>query len=84
MNEINEQSFVSGLQENQTYALCKRYKEKFPSKTKEFAILQRVLLMTPESIHVNSFMYEPILDMSDVHLRKLLSEVLTLNNNPHS
>jgi hypothetical protein len=37
------------------------------------------MLMTPENIHVNSFMYEPILDMSDEHLRKLYEEVLALN-----
>ena len=31
--------------------------------------------MTPENIHVNSFMYEPIIDMSDDHLRKLFNDV---------
>ena len=34
--------------------------------------------MTPENIHLNSFMYEPILDMSDQHLRKLFQEVQAL------
>ena len=34
-----------------------------------------VVLMTPENIHVNSFMYEPILDMSDEHLVRLLEDV---------
>lgn len=36
--------------------------------------------MTPENIHFNSFMYEPILDMSDEHLRRLyiqLAEMLS-------
>jgi hypothetical protein len=27
--------------------------------------LDRVVLMTPENIHLDSFMYEPIVDMSD-------------------
>jgi hypothetical protein len=36
-------------------------------------------LMTPENIHVNSFMYEPILDMSDEHLRKLYQDVAALD-----
>ena len=31
--------------------------------------------MTPESIHLNAFMYEPIIDMSDSHLRRLLTKV---------
>ena len=43
------------------------------------AILDRVALMTPENIHLNSFMYEPIIDMSDEHLRKLYREVEALN-----
>jgi hypothetical protein len=34
--------------------------------------------MTPENIHVNSFMYEPIIDMSDVALRSLYAQVKTL------
>ena len=34
--------------------------------------------MTPENIHLNSFMYEPIMDMSDEHLRQLYSDVLNL------
>jgi len=42
-------------------------------------VLQRVVLMTPENIHLNSFMYEPILDMSDEHLRKLYGEVNALS-----
>jgi hypothetical protein len=34
--------------------------------------------MTPEHIHVNSFMYEPILDMADDHLRRLYQDVKDL------
>jgi hypothetical protein len=41
--------------------------------------MMRVVLMTPENIHVNSFMYEPILDMSDEHLRKLYGDVAALH-----
>ena len=31
--------------------------------------------MTPENIHLNSFMYEPILDLSDYHLRDLYQKL---------
>jgi hypothetical protein len=34
--------------------------------------------MTPENIHVNAFMYEPILDLSDDHLKKLYTAVRSL------
>ena len=30
------------------------------------------------SVHVNSFMYEPIVDMSDEHLKKLYRDVKQL------
>jgi len=36
--------------------------------------------MTPENIHLNSFMYEPILDMDIVELKNLYEKVKTLNN----
>ena len=38
-------------------------------------ILKDVVLMTPENIHLNAFMYEPIVDMSDEHLKQLYSDV---------
>ena len=40
--------------------------------------LDEVALITPENIHLNSFMYEPIIDMSDKHLRRLYSRVEVL------
>jgi len=40
--------------------------------------LDEVCLITPDNIHVNSFMYEPILDMSDLHLRELYKKVKVL------
>lgn len=48
--------------------------------TKEqIKIVDEVNLMTPESIHLNSFMYEPIIDMSDWSLKELYKNVLNLN-----
>jgi len=44
----------------------------------EEKIVKQVLLMTPEAIHVNSFMYEPIIDMWDWHLRQLYKKVKQL------
>ena len=48
--------------------------------TKEqIKIVDEVNLMTPESIHLNSFMYEPIIDMSDWALKELYKNILSLN-----
>jgi hypothetical protein len=78
ITKIAEPAFVSGLTATQTPKLLKRYVDKFGVGNSSVATLQRVLLMTPENIHLNSFMYEPILDMSDEHLRKLYTDVVAL------
>lgn len=41
--------------------------------------LSQVILMTPENIHINSFMYEPLMDMSSHHLVKLYEELKHLH-----
>lgn len=66
----------------QTHVLFDRYKNEFngkPNEEAKISILEQVNLMTPENIHLNSFMYEPILDMSDEHLRTLYQNVKSLN-----
>jgi len=70
--------FVAAIKANQTQTLLAEYTKKFAGDTATIKILQRVVLMTPENIHLNSFMYEPIVDMSDEHLRKLYTDVLGL------
>lgn len=41
--------------------------------------LSQVILMTPENIHLNSFMYEPLMDMSSHHLVKLYEKLKQLH-----
>lgn len=77
VTKIADQSFTDGIGANQTSALVRKFREKFPNSA-AIDTVQKVMLMTPENIHLNSFMYEPILDMSDEHLRKLYGEVLAL------
>lgn len=57
---------------NQTAHLIKAYKKFFQSN---FDILEQVAMITPENIHLNSFMFEPILDMSLLHLYDLYEKV---------
>lgn len=72
---ITDTAGVSSISENQTIKLLKLFKQEHSHKTKELETMEKVLLMTPENIHINSFMYEPILDMSDGHLRELFKEI---------
>jgi hypothetical protein len=76
--KINDAAWLAGITANQTPTLLKRYRDDFPAELANVGVIQRVLLMTPENIHLNSFMYEPILDMSDQHLRRLHAEVVAL------
>lgn len=47
--------------------------------TKEvIKVLDSVNIMTPENIHINSFMYEPLLDMDILELKKLYGNIKTL------
>lgn len=78
VGKINDSAFVTSIDSNQTWKLLERFEAKFPKETSTIRKLRSVMLMTPENIHLNSFMYEPILDMSDEHLRKLFQEVLAL------
>ncbi len=78
VDRINDPSFVASIDSNQTPKLLARFRKLFGTELKTIKVLQRVALMTPENIHLNSFMYEPILDMSDGHLRKLYGEVIKL------
>ena len=78
VEKINDAKFVDNIESNQTPKLLTKYKKLFPSDVDNIATIQRVVLMTPENIHLNSFMYEPILDMSDEHLRNLYKDVLDL------
>jgi len=77
-DKIADPAFVAGVAANQTQALISKFKATFPNSTAAINALSRVALMTPENIHLNSFMYEPIIDMGEDHLRKLYEEVKAL------
>ena len=78
VKKISDDKFVASIDSNQTQNLMGKFKELFSGDAGTIKTIQRVMLMTPENIHLNSFMYEPILDMSDEHLRKLYEDVLAL------
>jgi hypothetical protein len=79
IEKISDDAFWKSITKNQTFVLFKKYKETFGNEIEVIQTLEDVNLMTPENIHLNSFMYEPILDMSNEHLKKLYSDVSKLN-----
>lgn len=78
ISKIQDDTFVRSITKNATNQLIHKYKELFPQNMSVIKVLNQVNIMTPENIHVNSFMYEPILDMSNHHLKTLYTKVLAL------
>ena len=59
---------------NQTPKLINRYCQLFNNQDEEIAVLRRIALLTPSNIHLNAFMYEPILDMGFGELKQLYED----------
>lgn len=78
INELNDPGFTGSIGANQTQELFQAFKSRGLSTREAVDTLDGVVLMTPENIHVNSFMYEPIIDMSDMALRDLYTKVKNL------
>lgn len=76
--KINDTPFVIAITKDQTRKLFKKYCQLFPGELINKALLDQVNLMTPENIHLNSFMYEPILDMSAHRLYQLYADIKQL------
>ena len=58
-----------------TGKIIKQYEKEYPNDKLGIEILKKINLMTPSNIHLNSFMYEPIIDMSDNELIDLYKEM---------
>ena len=65
VDKINDPAFAASIKSNQTPKLLAEFKKRHSADDATIRTIERVILMTPENIHLNSFMYEPILDMSD-------------------
>lgn len=62
---------------NQTRELFEKFKLKMKKEEKE--LIHKVLILVSENIHINSFMYEPILDTSLEHLIKCYEDLENLS-----
>lgn len=85
IGKIDNPNFVRRIASSQTAELFTKLKGKIKSQEvidvsdNNLKHLTSVNTMTPENIHINSFMYEPILDMDINELRDLYIEVKALN-----
>lgn len=75
-SQVTDKSEIKG---SQTGKLFQRFKDEFTgTKDNEIRILDKVNLVTPENIHINAFMFEPIIDLSLSHLVQLYHEIDSL------
>lgn len=77
--KIVDKTKITNINENQTRILFNEFKKEF-EEDPLLKSLEKVNLMTPENIHLNSFMYEPILDITDRHLRELYIDIKNAND----
>lgn len=69
--KFNDWNIVDGFTGNQTYKLIDYCVNNNLLTDEEKIISEKVRIMVSENIHVNAFMYEPIIDMSDDELINL-------------
>ncbi len=72
LSKVNLQNEITRNQTRELYELTKT--QNVINEKQDF-IIRKVLAITSDNIHINSFMYEPILDTSIEHLIKLYHDI---------
>lgn len=67
-HDVNLTQQINNITSNQARELFELYKKQCSDHVD---LIEEVNMMTPEGIHLNSFMYEPLIDMSVDHLVNL-------------
>lgn len=75
IKKVADANFHTNIWKKETGRIIGQYKTEFPNNQKEIEIFDRVNLMTAENLHLNSFMYEPLMDLSEDHLLTLYKDV---------
>lgn len=78
INRISDSSktdYITGNQTRKLYELL-HFNLLDAKDRKREEIIEKVLIITSENIHINSFMYEPIVDISLEEVKKLYLEVI--------
>ena len=77
-NKYDNSLMNSELQLGEEFEKVEKY---FDSEDKK--MISKVIISIPEFIHLNSFMYEPLVDISTTTLQKIYNESLKLMNKHH-
>ena len=80
IEKITDANFHTNIWKKETGRIIGQYKKEFHTNKKEIEIFDRVNLMTAENLHLNSFMYEPLMDLSEDHLLTLYKDLKLLES----
>lgn len=80
IEEINDPTKTDAIEENQTAELFEMYRRLCAQKKENIKLFGKVVMITPEIIHLNSFMYEPLIDISDHHLQDVYKKLKALED----
>lgn len=75
----NDFTLIENITSNQLSQLRDKYQNELNVKMLE--LIDRVQISTPEFIHCNSFMYEPLVDIPGDYLLELYNDLKIFNNN---
>lgn len=67
--------FYNHIKLNQTSAIIKKFEALCIPDNNIQLLIKEVNLITPENIHLNSFMFEPLIDMSVWRLKNLFNDI---------
>lgn len=81
LGRISDKEAIRKIESNQTRELRNliTFDDEDEVDVKRKDVIERVLIITSENIHLNSFMYEPIVDISLTELRNLYRDVKCLS-----
>lgn len=80
---IGNMNWINRITGSQTSTLVKKFRNKVENgdiarediHAQAVELLERVNIATPENIHINSFMYEPLIDMGITELKRLHDDI---------
>lgn len=80
IEKLKEKSIdISNVSKNQTGKLLQLYKDNYPNEIGKIKKMNEVVLISSENIHINSFMFEPLIDISIKTLRQLFIQICIIN-----
>jgi len=81
-DHVIDKTQINGMQTGKLFdRLCRENSQRNNGFSEIRKTLNQVSIMTPENIHLNSFMYEPLMDISNHHLVELYKIVCDLSWN---